>query len=138
MRKLTLVFGIFCLIASTSNAQTIKNGGLNGKIVSASNSSVAIDGTQAPIYVTPASGHFVLTQLGSALSGDALSCTHTISFSASKFGFLRAFYPQGPLPSEFLAKFEPGIALPPSSTISCAVLDCGDGTDCYITGVLEK
>lgn len=122
---------------SAAVGMNFKNG-LSGKIVSASNSSVS--NGPATIYTTPATGHFILTRIGTAATGDAGVCSN-LSFAASNFGPIRTVFPNR-ASEQFTASFTPGIALPASSTISCAPSsDCAplaNPTDCYITGVLEK
>ena len=136
---------LLSLLVSIADAQSIKAGGLTGKVVSASVANVSVASTANPpavIFTTPAAGHFVLTQVGSALTGDVSSCCAELTFSASNFGPLATVFAETRPTSSASTIFLLGIALPAGSAISCEALcatSCGvNPTDCSVTGVLEK
>lgn len=125
MRTVTVfVFVAVVGVVSTASAQTVKDGELSGQILSAG--ATAAPGTSVTLLTTPATGFYVLTH--AVLSG----CTGSISAS----GF-------GPIVSHgnSSSSYTPGIALPPSSTITCTSDACSTPAipaTCVITGVLSK
>jgi hypothetical protein len=136
MQKVTWICLALCLLWGTEvRAQAMP---LRGTVVSVSVISKQ-GGPAGPvptiIYVTPKTGHFVLTQVGSSIG-----CGTGLVFSVNNFG------PLGSLDcnsSQYELLYSPGLALPQGASIECVVTMC-TGTppnvvcpDCYITGVLE-
>jgi hypothetical protein len=121
---------LFSFRMTAAGAQTITNGGPSGTLVSAS-AVIPAPGATVLIYTTPAKGHFVLTQIGSASPCDQL-------FTATGFGPLGELFES--LTTGRLS-FEPGLVLPPKSSVECFDTQqfCTAGvSDCFMTGVLEK
>jgi hypothetical protein len=111
------------LNASLAGAQTIRSGGPSGTLVSAS--VPAPPGSAPIVYMTPATGFFVLTT----------ACFPLVSFGVSASGF-------GRIPADdFCIHYSPGLALPQSSTITCNYSCPGctsTGVNCTVGGVVTK
>jgi hypothetical protein len=103
-------------------AQQVKKGTFTGTVVTAT--AVGPTASSAPVYTTPTSGAFVLTQL----------CTtqlpETGSLTSPSVGTLRPG-------SEDCELFEPGLAIAPGETITCNGFP-SSAVSCLITGILSK
>src|SRR5271155_5709763 len=133
MRMFVVVAFLLCVLSSVDvGAQTIKDG-LSGTIVSAS---VAVaQGSTATIYAVPASGHFVLTEIGSASGLEGETCGPLL-FSVTGFGPISEVAPTTAVAS-FAHQFAPGLALPQGALVQCNYegSGCLAASDCYMTGV---
>ncbi len=113
----------FLLQVADADAQSVRNGGPSGTVVSAS--VPAPPGSVPVVYTTPATGYFILTT----------ACFPITSFGISASGF-------GRIPaSDFCVHYSPGLALPQSSTVSCNYSCAGctsSNIACTIAGVHSK
>src|SRR5262249_14098502 len=131
------LLGVFVL-APAPEAQTVKNGGLTGNIVSVS-VEVPVDGS-AEVYTTPRNDFFILTQFCSSVSGFG-----PVTLRGSTFGpVVTSLSPIAPL---YCVTFVPGVAFAHNETLTCDAPSsfpncqtCGTPTPqrCMITGVLSK
>jgi hypothetical protein len=151
-REITSICLMLCLSwCAAARAQAVANGGVSGTLVSVSVQEPVAAGTcgnsnnctiTTTVFETPKNGHFVLTQVGSAFSGEYRNEGDSVAFSVTNFGPLGSVEPPGP--SSSALTFNPGLALPPGASVQCTTTglagsdEPATSTDCYMTGVLEK
>jgi hypothetical protein len=135
MQKTTLIFVALLFSVTNAAAQAVVNGGLTGKLISVSvQAPIGATPITTTVYTAPKSGHFVLTEVGSAFSG----CGSYLTFDVTNFGPLGSNSPSNPSTT-----FTPGLALPLGASVECTPhgAPCSlsvPPTDCYVIGVLEK
>ena len=114
---------VLTLGATYAHAQSVRNGGPSGTVVSASVPTPP--GSTPTAYTTPATGFFLLTT----------ACFPVTSFGVTASGF-------GRIPaSDFCIHYSPGLALPQNSAVTCNYSCPGctsSGAHCTIAGVLTR
>jgi hypothetical protein len=130
MQRVMSICLVLCMLCATeAGAQAIANGVLTGTVVSREGT-IAGTGTIAGkgiIYTTPATGHFVLTQVGCSRPAGVL-------VSVTKFGPL-GLLDSRVVPQILQLTFSPGLALPSGASVQFTFNYIGV-ENCYMTGVL--
>ena len=125
MMKLSTIVVACALLLQVGQAaaQSVKTGGASGIVMSASVPTPP--GTVATVFTTPATGFFLLTS----------ACFPIVSFGITASGF-------GKVPaSDQCITYNPGLALPQGSTLTCdySCFGCTSSNQaCTISGVLSK
>jgi hypothetical protein len=136
MQNISKVVGallVTLVLAAPGAAQTVGGGNCCFSAGTLKSASVVVPkgSVTTPVFTVPAQGHFILTgvscrqQTSTTVPSEFVP---TISMTSTPFG---------PIPCEVAFAFSPGLALPPSTKITCSL-----GTNplpgaCTVTGVLQ-
>ena len=134
IRPAALALGLV-LLASPSLAQSVKNGGLSGQVLSGSASALT-GGTDTTILTTPANGVFVLTQI--CTMGTPGSNNENNAFvSGATIGRIAQQYATDGLGS--CTQYAPGILIPSSEELRCVQSGASSSAvTCSVTGVVSS
>lgn len=122
------------LAASPSLAQSVKNGGLSGQLLSGSASALT-GGTDATILTTPANGVFVLTQI-CTMGTPGANNENNAFVAGGTIGRIAQVYGSDALGS--CTSYAPGIALPSSEELRCVQAGASpSAVTCSVTGVVS-
>jgi hypothetical protein len=134
-RKINVLLTVLMFVGSIGvvHAQTLANGNLTGRIVSASADNIPAGGTET-VLTTPSNPrlHFVLTQV-------CLTDPRPLGVLGSTVGYIAGFRSGDERNCTALV---PGFALPPNEVVQCVRNGLSTPDDeplrCSITGVLTR